>query len=154
MADLVTREKRSRMMSGIRSKDTKPEIIVRKALHARGFRYRLHVKNLPGKPDLVFRKHKAVIFVHGCFWHGHSCHLFKQPKSRTHFWEPKIEANKQRDARTYESLRGEGYRIAEVWECATKGRTRVDRASIVIKLSKWLTSDEPFLSIAGERAKI
>jgi DNA mismatch endonuclease (patch repair protein) len=85
MADVVSKEVRSRMMSGIRNKDTKPEMIVRKGLHAHGFRFRLHDKTLPGKPDLVLRRYNAVILVHGCFWHGHRCHLFKQPKSRTHF---------------------------------------------------------------------
>jgi DNA mismatch endonuclease (patch repair protein) len=149
MADVVTKEKRSRMMSGIRSKDTKPEMIIRKGLHARGFRYRLHVRGLPGKPDLVFRKHNAVIFVHGCFWHGHSCHLFKQPKSRTHFWAPKIEANRRRDAVAYKRLRGDGWRVAEVWECATKGKTRLAGEALVDRLSHWLGSEHKFLSVTG-----
>ena len=93
MVDVVTPEKRSAMMSGIKGKNTKPEFIVRKALFKRGFRYTLHNKNLPGKPDLVFARYKAVVFVNGCFWHGHNCHLFKWPKSNPEFWKEKITNN-------------------------------------------------------------
>ena len=98
MTDIVDKATRSRMMSGIRGKDTRPEVLVRKALHALGFRYRLHNKSLPGKPDLSFPKYKAVIFIHGCFWHGHSCRYFKVPKTRTDFWQDKINSNRLRDA--------------------------------------------------------
>lgn len=91
MADVVTPEKRSKMMSGIQGKNTKPELTIRKGLHALGFRYRLHGKTLPGKPDLVFPKYKAVIFIHGCFWHAHHCHLFKWPSTRVDFWQEKIQ---------------------------------------------------------------
>jgi DNA mismatch endonuclease (patch repair protein) len=149
MADVVSREVRSRIMSGIRAKDTKPELVVRRGLHRRGFRYRLHDRKLPGKPDLVLRKYRAVVFVHGCFWHGHDCHLFKQPKTEPDFWSSKIEANKQRDERAYEQLAAEGIRIAEVWECATKGRTRLAPDSLVESLARWLKSDEPTLSVTG-----
>jgi DNA mismatch endonuclease (patch repair protein) len=149
MADVVSQEKRSRMMSGIRSKDTRPELIVRKGLHARGFRFRLHDRKLAGKPDLVLRKHRAVIFVHGCFWHGHTCHLFKQPKSRRHFWAPKIQSNQRRDAQAYEILRNDGWRIAEVWECATKGKTRLPEQSLIDSLAHWLLSDSPYSSVSG-----
>ena len=93
MADVVDRKTRSRMMSGIRGKNTRPELLIRKGLHARGFRFRLHDKRLPGKPDLVLPKYSAVIFVHGCFWHGHDCHLFKWPQSRREFWRKKITRN-------------------------------------------------------------
>jgi DNA mismatch endonuclease (patch repair protein) len=140
------------MMSGIRNKDTKPEMIVRKGLHAHGFRFRLHDKTLPGKPDLVLRRYNAVILVHGCFWHGHRCHLFKQPKSRTHFWAPKIEANKQRDARAYEKLRSDGWRVAEVWECALKGRTKHPPDWVVQRCANWLTSMKPDLEITGSQS--
>lgn len=149
MADVVTKEDRSRMMSGIRNKNTKPELIIRSGLHRRGFRFRLHDKKLRGKPDLVFRKYGAVIFVHGCFWHGHECHLFKQPKSQSHFWRPKIESNKKRDERAYEELRAQGFRIAEVWECATKGKTRLKEDAMFGTLSKWLRSEKAFLSVVG-----
>jgi DNA mismatch endonuclease, patch repair protein len=137
------------MMSGIRSKNTKPELIVRRGLHRRGFRFRLHDKKLPGKPDLVLRKCGAVIFVHGCFWHGHDCHLFKQPKSQSDFWRPKIESNKKRDERAYEKLRARGLRIAEVWECATKGKTRLKSDAMIATIADWLRSEEAFLSVVG-----
>jgi DNA mismatch endonuclease (patch repair protein) len=151
MADIVSKEERSRRMSGIRSKNTKPERIIRKGLHACGFRFRLHDKKLPGKPDLVLRKYNAVIFVHGCFWHGHDCHLFKRPKSRKHFWGPKIEANKLRDARAYESLHRSGWRVAEVWECALKGRTKQPLENVIQRCATWLKSSKPDLEIIGSR---
>mgnify|MGYP001813680444 FL=1 len=123
MADVVDRKTRSRMMSGIRGKNTRPELLIRKGLHARGFRFRLHDKRLPGKPDLVLPKYSAVIFVHGCFWHGHDCHLFKWPQSRREFWRKKITRNKVKDAESYVSLKKEGWYILTIWECALKGRT-------------------------------
>ena len=96
-ADIVTPAVRSRMMAGIRGKDTRPELVLRTALHRRGFRYRLHRRDLPGTPDLVFPGRKAVIFVHGCFWHGHDCHLFHWPQTRADFWRGKIGGNIARD---------------------------------------------------------
>ena len=98
-ADIVTPEIRSRMISGIRGQNTKPELAVRSQLHRIGFRFRVHCRDLPGKPDLVFRKHNAVIFVHGCFWHGHDCHLFRWPTTRSEFWREKINSNIARDHR-------------------------------------------------------
>ena len=152
MADIVSKEDRSRMMSGIRNKDTKPEMTIRRGLHARGFRYRVHVTKLPGKPDLVFWKHRAVIFVHGCFWHGHGCHLFRQPKSRAHFWAPKIEANRQRDANVREKLRRGGWRVAEVWECALEGRSKLPFESVIQRCANWLESGKPNLEITGSKS--
>lgn len=105
------------MMSGIRGKNTKPEIIVRKALHAAGYRFRLHRKDLPGKPDIVLPKYKTVIFVHGCFWHKHDCRYFKWPKTRPDFWREKIEGNVERDRLAYEKLEEMGWRVKVVWEC-------------------------------------
>ncbi len=107
MADIVSRETRSRMMAGIRSRDTKPELAIRRALHAMGYRYRLHGK-LPGRPDLVFPSRNAVIFIHGCFWHGHDCPLFRLPGSRTSFWTTKIDGNRRRDAAALEALAAAG----------------------------------------------
>lgn len=108
-------------MSRIRSKDTKPEMIVRRGLHAAGYRFRLHSKELPGKPDLVLPKFGAVIFVHGCFWHGHeNCRYFRIPKSRQEFWEGKICGNQQRDKQVIEELLCAGWRVLVVWECATR----------------------------------
>ncbi len=106
------------MMSGIRGKDTKPELLVRKALHALGFRYRLHVKDLPGKPDLVFPKLRAVVFVNGCFWHRHlECKFAAVPKSNSEFWEQKLEANRKRDLLHGQQLRTLGWRVLTIWEC-------------------------------------
>ena len=139
MTDIVDKATRRRMMSGIRSKDTKPELLVRKALFAQGLRYRLHAKNLPGTPDLVFPAYKAAIFVHGCFWHGHDCRYFKLPSTNTAFWEEKIGKNKQRDALAQASLRKEGWRIMVVWECELKGKHKDHLlAMLASRLVKWI----------------
>src|SRR5690606_16975078 len=98
-ADIVSPKTRSRMMSGIRGKNTRPELILRSALHRKGFRFRLHRKDLPGRPDMIFPQYRAVLFVHGCFWHGHNCHLFKWPSTREEFWREKIAGNIKRDKR-------------------------------------------------------
>ena len=150
MADVVDKETRSRMMSGIRGKDTQPELIIRKALHKEGFRYKLHDRYLPGKPDLVFPKYNAVIFVHGCFWHGHNCHLFKWPKSRSDFWKKKIARNKEVDKRNYKKLSEEGWYILTVWECALKGKKRLPIGEIVTRISCWLETGTRNLEIAGK----
>ncbi|WP_343214789.1 very short patch repair endonuclease [Dyella sp. RRB7] len=116
--DRLSSEQRSKHMSLIRSKDTKPERKVRSTLHALGYRFRLHNKELPGKPDLVFRARKKVIFVHGCFWHGHGCRgEHYNPKSNTEYWVAKIERNRQRDRQTAALLRRLGWGVATVWEC-------------------------------------
>lgn len=117
MADVVDSKTRSRMMSGIRSKDTKPEMAVRRFLHGQGFRYRLHRRGLPGTPDLVFPKYKTVVFVHGCFWHGHDCRYFRLPKTRTEFWSEKISGNRARDAKNEEALRASGWKVIVIHEC-------------------------------------
>lgn len=128
------------MMAGIRGKDTKPELIVRRALHARGFRYRLHSRDIPGKPDLVFPKFRAVIFVHGCFWHGHDCHLFRWPGSRVEFWRDKIGKNRNNDLINAQKLEQAGWRRAVVWECALKGKHRMPVDTVAIQLEDWLQS--------------
>ena len=125
MTDIVDPETRSRMMSGIRSKDTKPELLIRKGLHRLGFRYRLHVKDLPGKPDLVFPKYKAVILINGCFWHGHDCHLFKMPSTRPDFWKEKIRKNRKRDSEVIDALEKNGWKVLSIWECSMRGKTRL-----------------------------
>lgn len=107
---------RSRIMAAIKGKDTKPEMIVRRHLHAAGFRYSLHQKDLPGRPDLVLRKHRSVVLVQGCFWHGHHCKT-KMPSTRAAWWAAKIEANRQRDVRTKAALKALGWRVHEIWEC-------------------------------------
>lgn len=149
MVDIVSRSKRSQMMSGIRGKNTKPELLIRKALHARGFRYRLHDPKLPGKPDVVFRKLNAVIFVNGCFWHGHDCHLFKWPKTRPQFWRTKITTNKAKDGKCHKALRDGGWRILTVWECALKGRGRIPDEEVIRICATWLSSVSPELTIEG-----
>jgi DNA mismatch endonuclease, patch repair protein len=109
-------------MSKIRCKDTKPEMLVRKFLHAAGLRYRLHDKRLPGKPDMVFSKHRKVVFVHGCFWHGHEgCKYFVVPKTRTDWWMKKINRNKEKDVENISVLRKNGWKVIVVWECELKG---------------------------------
>jgi DNA mismatch endonuclease (patch repair protein) len=108
------------MMSGIRSKDTKPEMLVRRYLHAKGFRFRLHSRNLPGKPDIVLPRWHVAIFVHGCFWHWHDCRYFKLPKTRTEFWREKLSANKLRDEVNYNKLMELGWRVLIVHECSLR----------------------------------
>src|SRR4051812_25000557 len=105
------------MMAGIRAKDTKPELIVRRGLHRAGLRFRIHDRRLPGKPDLVFPKYKAVVLVHGCFWHGHDCKLFKWPNTRPEFWRSKIGSTINRDAAVRIQLVKAGWRVLEIWEC-------------------------------------
>ena len=121
-------------MSRIRSKDTKPEMIVRKFLHGQGFRYRLHVKDLPGKPDIVLTKYKTVIFVHGCFFHGHKdCKYFVVPKTRTEWWVNKINGNIANDAKAFEALQNLGWKVLEIWECELKKINLVETFAILLK---------------------
>lgn len=119
--DVVDKETRSRMMSGIRGKNTSPELIVRKALHRQGLRFALHDRKLPGRPDLVLPRHRAVVFVHGCFWHRHPCCAYcTTPATRPDFWSKKFEGNIVRDRRNVEKLTEEGWRVFVVWECGLK----------------------------------
>jgi DNA mismatch endonuclease, patch repair protein len=121
MADVHSKETRSYNMSRIKGKNTKPEMLVRKFLHAHGYRYRLHDKKLPGKPDIVLPKYKTVIFVHGCFWHGHKdCRYFVVPKTRTDWWLNKINSNITNDAKAARALKKEGWKIINLWECDLK----------------------------------
>ena len=124
MTDVHSKETRSYNMSKIRSKNTKPEMLVRKFLHSKGFRYKLHVKELPGKPDIVLPKYKTVIFVHGCFWHGHSgCKYFVIPKTRTEWWTEKINKNSTNDIASENLLLAGGWKVLNVWECGLKKNT-------------------------------
>lgn len=126
MADIVNSQTRSRMMAGIRGKDTKPELVLRRALHALGFRYRLHVKGVPGKPDIVMPKYDAVIFVHGCFWHRHrGCRYTTTPSTRQDFWTAKFDSNVARDIVVRSALSQAGWRVATVWECALRTESGV-----------------------------
>lgn len=122
-ADVITQEQRSQNMSRIKGKNTKPEMIVRSACHDLGLRYRLHRKDLPGTPDLVFPKHRLCLFVHGCFWHRHpGCKYAYTPKSRLDFWLPKLAKNVQRDAEAQRALEVSGWRVSIIWECQTKNK--------------------------------
>lgn len=149
MVDIVDSATRSRMMSGIRSRDSRPEMVIRRGLHARGYRYRLHSRRLPGKPDLVFNSRRAVIFVHGCFWHGHTCHLFKWPSTRAAWWRTKIEANRVRDASVREQIADMGWRQLRVWECVLKGVNRRSPDDVVEEVAAWLEGDEADYDIRG-----
>lgn len=141
MADVVDAATRSRMMSGIRGRNTKPEILVRKLLHRKGFRFRLHVRELAGTPDIVLPKYRAAIFVHGCFWHGHDCPLYRLPSTRPDFWQDKINRNRARDLMCQDALLVAGWRVAVVWECALRG-PGADMEKVVQHLAEWLHSDE------------
>lgn len=120
MADKLTPERRSANMAKIRAKHTKPEMLVRRMVHGMGVRYRLHRKDLPGKPDLVFGPRRKVIFVHGCFWHLHDCRDGRIPASRRDYWEPKLQRNAERDAEHAAALQAAGWQVLTVWECETK----------------------------------
>jgi DNA mismatch endonuclease (patch repair protein) len=139
------------MMAGIRGKDTAPELFLRRSLHRKGFRYRLHVRDLPGKPDLVFPARRAVILIHGCFWHGHDCHLFKWPASRLDFWLAKIESNREHDEMVARLLLAAGWRTLTVWECAVKGRQRLPEEEITAIAAEWLVSGIGDLELEGIR---
>jgi DNA mismatch endonuclease (patch repair protein) len=124
MADVHSKETRSYNMSRIKSKDTKPELLVRKFLHKNGFRYRLHVKDMPGKPDIVLPKYKTIILIHGCFWHGHEgCRYYVVPKTRTEWWLNKIQGNSANDTKAEALLITAGWNIIKLWECELKKST-------------------------------
>jgi DNA mismatch endonuclease (patch repair protein) len=138
MADTLSAEERSRRMALVRSTDTGPEMRVRRLLHGMGYRYRLHRRDLPGTPDLVFPGRRAVVLVHGCFWHRHEgCALARLPKSRKDFWVPKLEGNKARDARKVAALKDAGWRVFVVWECETKNLD-----ALAVGLRRFLEGEE------------
>ncbi len=149
MADIVPADVRSRMMRGIRGADTKPELLIRKGLHANGFRYRLHVRSLPGSPDIVLPRFRAAIFVHGCFWHGHDCHLFRWPSTHENFWREKIGRNRIVDTLAGVALSEAGWRCGIIWECALKGRTRLQLETVIRHCADWLRGDEDILEMKG-----
>src|SRR5690606_36680571 len=148
MTDVVDSATRSRMMSGIRGRNTKPEILIRSLLHRHGFRFRLHARDLPGKPDIVLPRYHAVIFVHGCFWHGHDCPLFKWPGTRPHFWRDKIGQNRANDHKAREALLASEWRVAIVWECAIRGASKNTKA-VAHSLADWLQGCAPFIEERG-----
>jgi DNA mismatch endonuclease, patch repair protein len=134
MTDIVNREVRSRMMSSVRAKDTKLELEIRRRLFSMGFRYRLHGKDLPGTPDMVFPKYQSVAFVHGCFWHYHGCYLSSVPGTRRSWWKKKLEENAKRDARAVSELRNLGWRIMIIWECGFR-KPKTNRAEALDKIA-------------------
>ena len=144
MVDVVDSATRRRMMSGIRGRNTKPEILIRSLLHRHGFRFRLHVSDLPGKPDIVLPRYHAVIFVHGCFWHGHDCPLFKWPSTRPDFWREKIGRNRANDHKAREALLASGWRVGIVWECSLRGVGK-NIEGIAQSLAEWLRSNAQFI---------
>lgn len=151
MTDVLTPEQRRLNMSRIRGRDTKPEMLIRHGLHALGLRYRLHDRRLPGCPDLVFARHRAVVFVHGCFWHAHGCALSKLPATRREFWREKLRNNSARDRRAVEALRAAGWRVLVVWECAIRGQQ--DSLPQLLRCAKEFICDDEsaFLELKGQR---
>jgi DNA mismatch endonuclease (patch repair protein) len=151
MIDVVDRVTRSRMMAGIRGKDTKPELALRRALHRRGLRYRLHVAGLPGRPDIVLPRHRAIVEIHGCFWHRHAnCPFCTTPASNMGFWKPKFAETIKRDKRNLEALWKLGWRVAVVWECSVK---EIGAEAVSAKLASWLQSKSRFKEISSAGAK-
>jgi DNA mismatch endonuclease (patch repair protein) len=139
------------MMAGIGSANTKPEMIIRRGLHALGWRYRLHARHLPGKPDMVFPACRAVIFVQGCFWHGHDCALFRWPSTREEFWHTKIRGNILRDRRVRDQLQSLGWRLLNVWECSLKGKNRRPVDEVIAVCTRFLESTVSRASIGGDQ---
>lgn len=135
-------------MARIRGRDTKPELLIRRGLHARGFRYRLHAK-LPGRPDIVLPGRRAAIFVHGCFWHGHDCHLFRLPGTRTDFWREKIAGNRVRDTAAIAALKHEGWRTLTIWECSFRGKERLGVSEVLDQAADFICSNRQEQEIRG-----
>ena len=125
--DTLTSAQRSAAMAAVQGKNTKPELVVRRLLYGLGYRYRLHVKDLPGRPDIVFRKRRCVVFVNGCFWHGHDCPRGRGPSSNVEFWRRKIGKNRKRDSRVTDDLGKDGWRVLTVWQCETKDIAQLQR---------------------------
>ena len=139
------------MMSGIRGKNTRPEIAIRRCLFARGFRYRLHARGLPGRPDMVLAKYRAAVFVHGCFWHGHDCRLFRMPASNRTFWAAKIEGNRARDREVLEKLAQTGWRTLVIWECSFRDRDEETLDRVCRRAARWLDSGSGRAEVRGRR---
>ncbi|NPD14623.1 DNA mismatch endonuclease Vsr [Xinfangfangia sp. D13-10-4-6] len=150
MADIHSPAARRRNMQAIRAADTKPEMTLRKGLFALGFRYRLQVRALPGRPDLVLPKYRVAIFANGCFWHLHGCDLFRWPATRQEFWREKLGGNQARDLRNQAALRDQGWRVAVVWECALKGRGRLAEGEVIRQLAAWILGGGQHFEIGSQ----
>lgn len=149
MVDVVDTATRSRMMSGIRGRDTKIEVAIRKALHARGLRYRTDVRGLAGRPDIVLPRWQAAVLVHGCFWHAHDCGLCRIPATRPDFWREKLEGNAARDARNLATLLDGGWRVATVWECALRGKGPHALIDVADRLATWVRGEDRMIELRG-----
>jgi len=150
MADVHSPQIRSKNMRAIRAANTRPEIVVRRALHALGFRFRLHVRELPGKPDLVFPRYKAIVFINGCFWHKHACHLFRWPGDNAEKWRVKLAGNQERDRRDIASLLALDWRVLICWECALRGKERIGIDEAAQQIAAWLHSGNSFTEISSQ----
>lgn len=153
MADIHDTETRRKNMRAVKHKNTKPELLLRRLLHANGFRYGLHNKNLPGKPDLHLAKYNAAVFVHGCFWHHHDCPKAKLPQTNTAFWRDKIMKNVARDEQNVNQLIERNKRVLIVWECALTGKHKTDAHTIITLCKAWLVSDSMMYEIEGNMIK-
>lgn len=152
MADVHDTGTRSRNMAAVKGKNTKPEVLLRRSLFARGFRYRIHRNDLPGKPDILLPRFSAAIFVQGCFWHGHrGCTKFQLPVTRRDFWEAKITANQDRDQRNNDALIELGWRVLEVWECAITGTGRRNREELINQVANWIKWGDDSTTIEGNQ---
>lgn len=145
MADVLSPEQRRLNMRRVRGRDTKPEMMIRRGLHARGLRYRLHDMTLPGRPDLVFSKLRVAVFIHGCFWHAHGCVLSRLPATRQDFWQQKLEANAARDQKAVEALQADGWRVLVIWECALRGPGRVGVETVLDGAAVFIRANRPQL---------
>lgn len=147
MVDRLTPDQRRLNMSRVLAKDTRPEMIVRRLLHSLGFRFRLHRRDLPGRPDIVLPSYRAAVFVHGCFWHGHDCSLFRLPATRTEFWAAKIAANRRRDGDAVSALHDIRWRSLLIWECALRGRGRLPAEKLTDRITAFILGDTLFGAI-------
>jgi len=151
VTDVLTPDQRRLNMSRIRARDTKPEMLIRRGLHARGLRYRLHDRSLPGRPDLVFSRRAVAVFVHGCFWHLHGCALSKLPSARQSFWRKKLEQNAARDLKNIEALQACGWRVLVIWECAMRGAGRLNSSEMLDVATGFITTGvSNYQEIRGE----
>lgn len=149
MADTVPPEVRTRIMAAIKSKDTKPELAIRRGLHALGFRYALHTNRFPGRPDMILAKYRAVIWVNGCYWHGHGCGAARLPSSNESYWHPKIERTRARDISNAMAVEAAGWRHLTIWECALRGRGAIGLEAVLKRAAQWIVSGEGPAEIAG-----
>ncbi len=149
MTDIVDTQTRSQMMARIKSKNTSIETAIRKSLFSRGYRYRINDRKLPGHPDIVLKKYKTIIFIHGCFWHAHNCSLFKIPSTNKEFWIKKFEQNKLRDIQVIQTLLQNGWRVLVVWECSMKGKNKRKFDSLIEEIEMWLNGNIDYGEISS-----